>query len=103
MADDMWLKKAMEGDAYAQYWVGVDYMDGANGVKKDPVEAAYWFEKAAKQGNKPACYAIGYMYYFGEYVLQDYEKAKYYLLRSANPDDYYVQKTIKDCDEHLNK
>lgn len=101
MANNTWLDKARAGDPYAQYWVGVDYLDGNNGLKKDPVEAAYWFEEAAKQGNKPACFAIGYMYYYGEHILQNYEKAKYYLLRSANTNDHYVQQAIKDCDEHL--
>ena len=102
MADNFWLDKARAGDAWAQYWLAMDYYDGKNGVKKDMSEAIYWLEKSANQGNSPACYAIGMIYYLGEYVFTDYAKAKRYLLQSASVNDEYVQKAIRDCDEHLN-
>jgi TPR repeat protein len=41
---------AEKGDARAQYSLAVMYNDGI-GVKKNPVEAGIWFQKAAAQGH----------------------------------------------------
>ncbi len=45
--------EAERGDAEAQYFMGVFYVNGA-GVKKDHVEALKWFRLAAAQDNKEA-------------------------------------------------
>ncbi|KAB2645301.1 MAG: SEL1-like repeat protein, partial [Verrucomicrobia bacterium] len=42
--------KAKQGDADAQFNLGVCYESG-NGVAKDYVEAVKWYRKAAEQGN----------------------------------------------------
>jgi TPR repeat protein len=44
---------AESGDARAQYSLAVMYNDGI-GIKKNPVEARIWFEKAAAQGHPMA-------------------------------------------------
>ena len=46
-------KDANQGDANAQYNLGMMFKDGLNGVPKDYVKAAEWFEKSAIQGNIP--------------------------------------------------
>ena len=60
------LKKAAEqGDAQAQYNLGICYANG-NGVEKNFSEAVKWWRKAAEQGvalaqgNLGACYNLGY-------------------------------------------
>ena len=46
-------KAAEQGDSQAMYNLGCCYRDG-NGVPRDTAEAAYWFFRAAKQGNHNA-------------------------------------------------
>ncbi len=49
-----WYRKAAEqGDAAAQYNLGLCYCNGW-GVSKDMTEAVEWYRKAAEQGNAPA-------------------------------------------------
>ena len=44
-----WLPLAEQGDAEAQFKLGVMYMNG-HGVQQDYAEAATWFGRAAEQG-----------------------------------------------------
>ncbi|WP_424948091.1 tetratricopeptide repeat protein [Candidatus Spongiihabitans sp.] len=39
--------------------------------------------KAAKQGNRDAQYNLGYVYYYGEGVAQDYQKAMHWYRRCS--------------------
>ena len=48
---------AANGDAEAQYNLGVCYANGW-GVPKDPKQAMYWYTKAAEQGNEDAQNAL---------------------------------------------
>jgi hypothetical protein len=52
---------AKQGDARAQYGLGVMYHEG-NGVSVDNAEAVHWYTKAAKQGHATAQYNLGHMY-----------------------------------------
>ena len=47
------LKRAKNGKAWAQYMVGVLYMNG-EGVQKNEVEGARWLKKSAEAGNTDA-------------------------------------------------
>lgn len=47
------MRSASQGDADAQYAVGVCYEDGI-GVEADLEEAREWYARSAKQGNKEA-------------------------------------------------
>ena len=83
--------KADQGDATAQYNLGVMYGKGsgrgvANGrrVAKDEVEAVKWFRKAADQGHGYAQLNLGSMYYNGNGVIKDEVEAyKWHLLAVA--------------------
>ena len=49
-----WYRKAAEqGDADAQYNLGISY-DRGEGVPQDYVEAVKWYRKAAEQGDADA-------------------------------------------------
>ena len=49
-----WFRKAAEqGDAVAQYTLGIMYSEG-EGVSQDYKKAVKWFRKAAEQGDSAA-------------------------------------------------
>ena len=52
------LKKAEQGDADAQFQLGVMYAEG-RGVLKSYVDAVKWYRKAAEQGDVHAQYNLG--------------------------------------------
>ena len=56
------LIKAEQGDAEAQYNLGVSYYNG-EGVAQDYAEAVKWWRKAAEQGYADAQYNLGLSYY----------------------------------------
>ena len=67
-------KDAEQGDATAQYNLGVMYAEG-QGVPQDYQQAVNWFRKAAEQGYASAQYNLGFSYATGEGVPQDYQEA----------------------------
>ncbi len=69
---------AEQGDALAQYGLGVMYEVG-KGVPQDYAEAVKWFRKAAAQGYAKTQYGLGRMYFAGEGDPQKYvEAVKWY-------------------------
>ena len=57
----MWFRKAAEqGNAEAQYRLGLSYYNG-EGVPKDYAQAAFWWRKAAEQGEDTAQYNLKYL------------------------------------------
>jgi len=54
------LPLARKGDAVAENYVGIMYAHGF-GTDKDMTEAAYWYEKAAKQGLTDAQFNLGFL------------------------------------------
>lgn len=76
-------KAAEQGNALAQYSLGLHYVDG-RGVAKDDAEAVKWFHKAAQQGNANGQFELGYMYESGKGVAKDAaEAAKWYQKAAA--------------------
>ena len=73
---------AEQGDALAQYILGVMYSNG-KGVLKDDKEAVKWYLKAAEQGNAKAQFNLGLMYDNSEGVLKDYKEAVKWYLKAA--------------------
>ncbi len=59
-----WLEAAEQGDADAQYKLGLAYSKG-EGVAKDAAEAVKWYRKAAEQGLAEAQCSLGLAYYSG--------------------------------------
>ena len=64
-----------EGDAVAQWWLGLLYHNGTHGLAQDYVEAQKWWLKAAEQGHAPAQFSLGAFYHRGDGVTQDYTMA----------------------------
>jgi TPR repeat protein len=76
----LWRSLAEQGDADAQYNLGVMYSNG-DGVPRDYAEAMKWHRKAADQGNGNAQFNLGFMYDLGRGMPQNYiEALKWYSL-----------------------
>ena len=65
-----WKPLADQGDAYAQYNLGLKY-DNGEGVPEDDAEAAGWYRLAADQGHADAQLFLGLKYDNGEGVVED--------------------------------
>ncbi|MCW8885846.1 MAG: hypothetical protein OQK12_11410 [Motiliproteus sp.] len=56
-----WRSLAIQGNASAQYDLGLVYLSG-QGLKKDPVKSSYWMRKSAYQKLPRAMAMLGTMY-----------------------------------------
>ena len=82
-----WKPLADQGDADAQYNLGLMYADG-EGVPEDDAEAARWYRLAADQGDAFAQHNLGVMYADGRGVLQDNVTAHmWFNIAGANGDE----------------
>ena len=68
------LSAAEQGDAEAQYRLGLMY-DKGQGISRDLKEAFRWYSLAAEKGHAEAEYSLGLMFYFGQGVEQNYQEA----------------------------
>lgn len=69
-----WRKLANEGNANAQYNLGLMY-DRGQGVPQDHAEAVRWYRLAAEQGSAAAQLNLGVKYGNGQGVPQDFAEA----------------------------
>ena len=81
-AEREWRLFAEQGDANAQFNLGLMYATG-KGVAQDSAEAVKWFRKAAEQGVARAQYNLGHMYETGDGVAQDSGAAVQWFLQAA--------------------
>jgi hypothetical protein len=73
---------AQQGNARAQYALGVMYYNG-QGMPQDYMQAAEWFRKAAEQGDIISQYSLGVMYDNGQGVPQHYLQAAAWYRKAA--------------------
>jgi TPR repeat protein len=111
-----------QGDAIAQYGLGILYSNGL-GIKKDDSAADEWYRKSAEQGNDKAQYSLGFNYIKGLGVSKDVpegirwlqmsaqqgnDKAEFFLAASEFTGEYIPQnipeslKWLKLASEHGN-
>ena len=76
------LKKANNGSAMAQHYIGSMYYKG-DGISQDYKQAIYWFTKAAEQGQIGSQYILGALYFAGKEVPQDDKQAIYWFTEAA--------------------
>jgi TPR repeat protein len=81
-AEKILLPLAEGGNAYAQYRLGLVYLE-ATGEMRSPEEAAKWFESAALQGQPHAQYKLGILYVNGNGVPKDFVQAYMWLSLST--------------------
>jgi len=78
----LWRPLADQGDARAQYNLGLMYRN-ENDIQNN-VEAAKWFRKAAENGDVKAQHNLGMMYTKGDGVEQDYAEAVKWYRKAAD-------------------
>lgn len=81
----LWKPLAEQGDANAQFNLGLLYARG-QGVKQDDGLALQWYHKAADQGLPEAQYNLGEMYFNGRGAFISRREAKLWWMRSAAKD-----------------
>lgn len=90
-------EEAASGDAGAMTSLGYSYLNGEGSVERNVDEALKWFNAALDMGYGRAAQSIGFMYYQGNGVERDYEKA-YELLSyavAAEPERYIIRAIMR--------
>jgi len=85
-----WQPLAEQGDAQAQYHVGLLYHKG-RGVPQDDAQARKWYAKAAAQGQAKAQFSLGTLYFNGEGGPKDYQQALRWFRLLANKGEALAQ------------
>lgn len=85
-----WQPLAEQGDALAQYQVGMLYHKG-RGVSQDDGQARKWYAKAAAQGQPKAQFSLGTLYFNGEGGSKDYQQALRWIRLAANQGEALAQ------------
>ena len=88
-----WRPLAEQGDALAQYNLGMLYRKG-RGVPQDDVQARQRYEKAAAQGQAKAQYNLGTLYLNGSGVPKDYQQALRWFRMAADQGEALAQTKI---------
>jgi uncharacterized protein len=81
-AEKEYRRAAEEGNARAQFNLGVLYAKG-HGVSQDDEQARQWYEKAAAQEYASAQVNLGNMYLIGQGVPKNYEMALFWFRRAV--------------------
>jgi TPR repeat protein len=89
-------QKAEQGDAEAQYNLGLAYAGGKE-VPRDYKQAVKWVRLAAEQGHAKAQYGLGNAYYKGQTVPQDYKEAVKWFRLAAEQGDATAQYNMGFC------
>ena len=81
---------AEDGNANAQFNIGLMYVEG-KGIIKDEIAGAYWYRKAAEQGITKAQVNLGLAYSMGQGVTQDEAEAVRWYRKAAEKGDAIAQ------------
>jgi len=71
-----------KGDDRAQYWIGYIYYYG-QGLQREYITAAHWFNKSAEQNNREAIYMLANMHSTGKGVVKNSKLAVKLYTRAA--------------------
>ena len=78
----LWSRIAEQGDAAAQYNVGVIYYNGL-GVDRNFVEALRWYRMSGEQQYSLSEFRLGDMYFWGQGMTRDAVSARRWYRRAA--------------------
>jgi len=87
-------KAAEQGDAKAQYNLGIAYAMG-EGILKDETQSVVWFRKAAEQGLADAQYNLGVAYAEGKGITKDDTQAVAWFRKAAEQGDSGAQANLR--------
>ncbi|GHU35289.1 hypothetical protein AGMMS50256_30230 [Betaproteobacteria bacterium] len=89
-----WFRKsAAQGNADAQYMLGVMFRDG-RGIARDPVQALVWLRQSAEQGKNEAQNDLGGMYGRGEGAPRDAARATEWYRKAAEQGNAVAQNNL---------
>ncbi len=91
---DRLLKRAENGNAVAQFKLGVLYTKGEE-VGRDLTQAADWYRKAAEQGHKNAQFKLGRFYEKGRGVEADLIQAEHWYQKAAEQGHKNAKKRLE--------
>ena len=78
------LAAAERGDVNAQKYVSNGYKTGAYGFRKNPLQAFYWMNEAAQQGDAEALYEVAKFYKEGFGTKEDFNEFLQYMKKAAD-------------------
>jgi len=87
---------AKQGDAEAQYKLGVCYAKG-EGVPQNKKEAVYWYRQSAEQGFAVAQLALGKSYLMGDGVPKNEQTAYMWLLLAEAHGDAEIKRVVREA------
>jgi TPR repeat protein len=90
-----------QGDAKAQYTLGVMYENGQSVVKNERT-AVEWYTKAAEQGFAQAQYNLGVSYAKGLVVIKNMKTAYFWWLLASASGDEYAKNNIRVIENKIN-
>ena len=90
------LSEAEQGNADAQYKLGLSYYNG-DGNEKDYAKAVKWYRKAAEQGHAEAQRGLGGCYYGGEGVEKNDTEAFKWWRKAAEQELPAAQNILGNC------
>ncbi|MCV2219298.1 tetratricopeptide repeat protein [Thauera sp. Sel9] len=93
MRVEMTMASANQGNAVAQFDLGMRYLSG-HGVAQSDTEAVHWYRQAATQGHAGAQIELGLMYENGRGVPRDATEAARWYLRAAEQGNMYGQYNV---------
>ena len=96
MAFEYYKLVAEQGDAFAQFKLGVCYKNG-QGVGKDECEAVKWYRKSAEQCHARAQCNLGFCYERGIGIDKDEEEAVKWYRKSAEQGNAIAQFNLGNC------
>ena len=91
------IKEAKEGDAIAQYNLGILYSIGTDDLPKSYTEAVRWWEKSAVQGMDLAQTRLGWAYENGIGLPLSYAKAVEWYQKAAEQGEKEAQEYLGYC------
>jgi TPR repeat protein len=90
-AYDVWRQLAEEGDAAAEYGVGVILERGGGGIEQDVEEAAQWYRRAADKGLASAQNNLGLLYARGRGVPRNPSRAVEFWRKAAEQQHHMAE------------
>jgi TPR repeat protein len=88
-------KRALGGDADAQYWMGQTYLEGRLECKPDTQCAVIWYKLSAENSNETAQCKLAEMYFYGIGIDIDYKEATKWYKECALGDGYDFEPKFK--------
>ncbi len=100
LADQALIGQAQQGDAQAQYKLGLAYHRG-EGVPQDDAKAIYWWNLSARQGNVYAQHDLGLMYYKGQGVKKSLVRAHMWMHLAAYYGSSHAGRQVNKLERYM--